>query len=103
VPVAILYEFLDSVNPEISRSTRLFSQGLAAFQQRHFRAALDKFEAVERYNSHYPGLYTYIASCQENIRNGRGVVEPVTRILVISSVLLALTGLIAVLRARRSS
>jgi len=103
VPVAILYEFLDSVNPGISQSTRLFSQGLSALQQRHYRAALGKFEAVEKYNSHYPGLYTYIASCQENIRNGRAAMEPVTRLLIVISVLLALTGLVAVLRARRSA
>jgi hypothetical protein len=103
VPVAILYEFLDSVNPGISQSTRLFSQGLWALQQGHYRTALDRFEEVQKYNSHYPGLYTYIASCQENIRNGRGAVEPVTRLLIIVSVLLALTGVVAILRARRSA
>ena len=102
VPVTILYEFLDTINPGISRSTRLFSQGLSAWQQHHYRSALGKFEETEKYNRHYPGLYTYIANCQENIRNGRGAVEPVTRILIISAVLLALTGFVVVVRARRS-
>ncbi len=106
VPVAILDEYIDSagVTPVISHSTYLFAQGLTAWRQHHYQAALNKFEEVRKYNSHYPGLYAYITDCRENIRNGKGgSLEPITRILFIGCFLLLLIGLLSVIRTRRSA
>lgn len=105
VPVSILDEYLDSagVSPGISRPTQLFARALAAWHQHRYQAALNKFEAVRKYNSHYPGLYTYIADCRENIRNGKGgSFEPVTRLLFVACFFLLLIGLVAMISARRS-
>jgi S1-C subfamily serine protease len=106
VPVAILDEYLDSagVTPATSRASRLFAQALTAWHQQRYQSALDTFEEVQLYNSHYPGLFSYIADCRGNIRNGRGGgIAPITRLLFIASLLLLGLGLLAVIRIRRSA
>lgn len=105
IPVAILDEYLDSagINPTTSRSTLLFSKALAAWRQHHYQAALDKFQEVQQLNSHYPGLYVYIADCKQNIMNGRNrATNPIARLLIISSAILVLVILLSALRMRRS-
>lgn len=105
VPVSILEEYLDSagVNPATSRSTRLFTRALASWRQRRYQAALNKFEEVRKYNSHYPGLYTYIADCREKVRNGKGgSFDSVTRLLLVVCFFLLLIGLLAFFNNRRS-
>jgi serine protease Do len=106
VPVVILDEYLDSAGiiPATSQSARLFTQALSEWHEHHYRTALNKFEKVQQYNSHYPGLYTYIADCRENIKKGNGgALDPITRLLLISSILLLLIGILAVIRTRRSA
>ncbi|MBS1659692.1 MAG: trypsin-like peptidase domain-containing protein [Bacteroidetes bacterium] len=108
VPTAILDEYVDSagIAPSISQSTRLFAKALEAWRQHHYQSALDMFEDVRQYNSHYPSLYTYMGDCQENMRNGKGGTgSGVVHMLVIGTLLLLLIGLVAAisLRKRRSA
>ncbi len=105
VPVSILDEYLDSagVTPAFSDASRLFAQALRFWSDRHYRAALKTFEKVQQVNPHYPGIYTYIARCKENIRNGKGInTEPMTALLL--NICLGILGiiLITVYQMRRS-
>jgi S1-C subfamily serine protease len=106
VPVEILDEYIDSagIDPALSNASRLFNQALANYRQRHYQAALKRFEKVRQLNKHYPGIYTYIASCRENIKKGKGGdTSPVARILLICCLLL-LSGMIIVgIKIRRSA
>jgi serine protease Do len=106
VPVSILNEYLDTAGitagPGIA--TRRFAQALEWYGQRHFREALNGFEGVLHFNSHYPGIYTYIADCQENIKNGRGdTTDSVERILFIATLLLVLLAVLASFGIRRAN
>jgi hypothetical protein len=55
-------------------------------------------------NGHYPGIYSYITACRENIKDGKGrIFGPVERLLFIGMVLLLLVGILAAFTIRRSS
>ena len=95
---------LDSagITPRISRSSRLFTEALAFYDQRHYSAALKKFEAVQHLNSHYPGIYGYIAECRDKIKKGIGRETGATEhMLLIASVLLLLAGGVVALKLLR--
>lgn len=106
VPVAILNEYLDSagITAEPGPATRRFTQALEWYGQRQYHAALKEFERVLQLNSHYPGIYTYIADCRENIKNGKGRTGgSVERILFIATLLAVLLAVLAALGIRRGS
>ena len=106
VPVSILDEYVDSagISPAPGRTSRLFALALDYYEQQQYRAALKEFEKVRQGNSHYPGIYTYIADCKDNIKNGKGrIFGPVERLLYIISTLLLMLGALAAIRIRRSS
>jgi hypothetical protein len=53
-------------------------------------------------NEHYPGIYTYIADCRDNIKNGKArIAGPVERLLFIIGGFLLLIAAIAVWKVRR--
>ncbi|MHA4808785.1 S1C family serine protease [Flavitalea flava] len=95
IPITILNEYLDSadITPGVGKATVLFSDALAFFNKQHFRTALKKFEEVRQLNKNYPGIYTYISDCKENLANGneRGA-WPVTPVLLVAAVLLSAVG-----------
>lgn len=104
VPVSILDEFVDSagITPAPGRTTLLFARALGYYEQQQYRAAMTAFEKVRQWNGHYPGIYTYIADCRENIRDGKGrIFGPVERLLFIISCFLALIGILAAGTMRR--
>ncbi len=106
VPVSILEEYLDSagISPAPGRTTRLFAQALGYFEQQKYRSALKEFGEVQQLNGHYPGIYSYITACRENIKDGKGrIFGPVERLLFIGMVLLLLVGILAAFTIRRSS
>jgi hypothetical protein len=102
--VTILNAYLDSagVDPQISNATRRFTYALDLYGQHRYRAACDEFLAVQKLNSHYPGIYTYIAGCQEKIKGGKGrAIGPVERIVIISVFFLLILGFLARRNIRR--
>ena len=108
IPVTILDEFLRTagVDPQISNATRRFAHALELYGQRRYRAAGNEFLAVEHLNSHYPGIYNYIADCQEKIKEGKGrAIGPIERVLTIFGFFLLILGFFVVRTAtrRRSS
>jgi serine protease Do len=105
VPVSILNEYLDSANisPSASTAATHFAQALQWYDQHSYSAALHEFEEVERLNSHYPGIYFYLADCRENLKDGKGGINGVARILLIGALLLLLLGALAALKIRRSA
>jgi len=107
VPVSILSAYLDTagITPRPSRSAQLFARAIAFYQQRHYETALKNFQKVQQLNSHYPGIYSYMADCGDNIKKGKGRVEigPTERLLLISCGLLLLMGGIAGFRIYRSA
>jgi serine protease Do len=106
VPVTILDEYLDSagITPAVGHTTRQFARALEYYEGKQYRAALREFEKVSKMNSHYPGIYTYIADCRENIRDGNGrMIGPVGHLLLIGSLLLlSLIGVLIAVGIRRS-
>ncbi|HXB95480.1 MAG TPA: serine protease [Puia sp.] len=104
VPVSILSEYLDTagIAPRRSESSRLFARALSFYDQQHYAAALKKFEDIQRLNSHYPGVYTYIAECRKYIKEGKdkqnGAVE---RVIILTGLLLLLGAGIVVFRLKR--
>ncbi|HVV03380.1 MAG TPA: trypsin-like peptidase domain-containing protein, partial [Puia sp.] len=72
VPVAILDEYVNTagIKPQLSQSSRLYAQGVAFFDQGHYKAALRKFGEVKKLNSTYPGLYIYMEGCRSRIKKG---------------------------------
>ena len=104
VPVTILDEYLDSagITPTPGQTTRIFARALDYYEQQQYRAALREFEKVRQLNDHYPGIYTYIANCRENIKNGKAkIVGPVERLLFIIGGFLLLIAAIAVWKVSR--
>jgi serine protease Do len=104
VPVTILDEYLDSagITPTPGHTTRIFARALDYYEQQQYRAALREFEKVRQLNDHYPGIYTYIADCRDNIKNGKAkIVGPIERLLFIIGGFLLLIAAIAVWKVRR--
>jgi serine protease Do len=104
VPVAILNEYIDSagIDPVVGAATTHFTHALECYGQHRYSAALQEFLTVQRLNLHYPGIYGYIADCQEMIKDGKGrPIGPVERILLIAAGLLLLLGIAARLAASR--
>lgn len=104
IPVTILDEFLRTagVQPQASAATRRFAYALDLYEQHRYRGAGDEFLAVQQLNSHYPGIYTYIADCREKIKEGKGrSIGPVERIVTISALCLAVLAILAAWNARR--
>jgi S1-C subfamily serine protease len=104
VPVTILDEYLDSagIAPTPGHTTRIFARALDYYEQQQYRAALREFEKVRQLNDHYPGIYTYIADCRDNIKNGKAkIVGPIERLLFIIGGFLLLIAAIAVWKVRR--
>jgi S1-C subfamily serine protease len=107
VPVAILDEYIDNagIDPQLSRSSRLYAQGVHYFDGGHYKAALQTFGDVKKLNSTYPGLYTYIGHCKDRIKKGMDHYSgPVDRIVAIIFVLAGVVALLAlrVVRATRT-
>jgi hypothetical protein len=93
VPVSILDEYIDSagINTTPSPVSRLFARALVYYEQRQYHNALREFEKVNRMNSQYPGIDSYIIECRKRIKDGTGVnLTPEERMLVIFSFLLLL-------------
>jgi serine protease Do len=106
VPISILSEYLDSagITPRLSQSSRLFAQALEFYGRQHFATALKKFEEVQRLNSHYPGIYAYIAECREDVKKGIGrQAGAVEHVLLVASLLLLLGGALVWFRIYRSA
>jgi serine protease Do len=104
VPVAILDEYLDSagITPAPGPTTRIFARAIDYYERQQYRAALREFDKVRQMNEHYPGIYTYIADCRDNIKNGKArIAGPVERLLFIIGGFLLLIAAIAVWKVRR--
>lgn len=100
VPIAILNEYLDTagITPRSGRSSLLFARAIAFYDGQHYQAALKNFEAVHQRNPSYPGLYTYIAECRDNIKKGKSKGSgPVEHVLLIASLFLLLAAGISLL------
>lgn len=106
VPVAILNEYIDSagIDPQPGTATLHFARALDCYSQHRYSAALKEFQVVQKLNRHYPGIYDYIADCQEMIKDGKGrPLGPVERILLIFAGLLVVLGILSWFRVRRSA
>jgi serine protease Do len=106
IPVTILDAYLDSagVDPQTSDATRRFAYALNLYGQQRYGAACKEFLAVQLLNTHYPGIYTYIADCQEKIKEGKGrTIGPVERIVIIAAFLLLILGFLAARTLRPSA
>ncbi len=106
IPVSILNEFLDKadINPAPSQASRRFALALEMYDEHRYHSARKEFLYVQHLNSHYPGIYTYLAGCEEKIKAGKGrVIGPVESIVIIAALLLlALVGLVNI-NLRRSA
>jgi serine protease Do len=104
LPVSILNEFLDKadIKPAPSQAASHFALALDLYDEHRYHSAWQEFLAVQKLNSHYPGIYTYIAGCEEKIKAGKGrVIGPVESIVIIAGLLLlALVGLASLATAR---
>src|SRR5579871_1013549 len=71
IPVSILNEFMDSagIEPELSKATKLFAEGLNNFDKQYYRKALNNFQEVKKLNAEYPTLENYITDCRHRIDN----------------------------------
>ncbi|MES1159445.1 MAG: trypsin-like peptidase domain-containing protein, partial [Bacteroidota bacterium] len=95
VPIAILNEYLDTaaITPRSGRSSPLFARAIAFYDGQRYQAALRNFEAVHQLNPSYPGLYTYIAECRDNIKKGKSKgTGPTEHVLLIACLLLLLVA-----------
>jgi serine protease Do len=92
IPVSILNEFIDSagMEPKISRSTKLFAEGLECFDKHYYRKALHSFEEVKKLNNNYPTVQNYIANCKSHINKGEDVESRNVKYILISVGLLML-------------
>ncbi len=72
IPVSVVNEFIRAVRlePEQSRATRYFNQGLDHFYQQFYRKARERFEETANLNPHYPQLQFYLEQCRERIEGG---------------------------------
>jgi serine protease Do len=72
IPVSIVRDFLDSVQviPQMSQSSIAFNKGLNFFYEGYYGKAVQKFEAVKKWNSHYPQLNVFIYECEQKIAAG---------------------------------
>jgi S1-C subfamily serine protease len=97
VPVAILDEYVNTagIKPQLSQSSRLYAQGVAFFDQGHYKAALRKFGEVKKLNSTYPGLYIYMEGCRSRIKKGMDQYSgPIERVVLIMALLVGVSALV---------
>jgi serine protease Do len=95
IPTTILDEYLDTagITPRLGQATQWFNEGLIAYSRQGYKTALKKFESVRQLNSHYPGIYAYIADCQLNIKEGNNKdSDSVGHMLLIGMLLLLFLG-----------
>jgi len=93
IPVSILDEYIDSagINPEPSKATQLFLEGLNFYNKKYFHKALSSFEKVKQINNFYPTVNLYISNSKNKIKKGedkelniyKGVLEIAILIAVI--------------------
>lgn len=78
IPTSVVQEYIDSakVHPIEGEATRTFNEGLEQFYQQFYRNALNKFERVEKINSHYPQLHFYMQQCHMKIDRGADKQSP---------------------------
>ena len=96
IPLEVIREFFSStIVPEYSNSTLNFCKGIQYFHKRHYGQALEFFEKVREANPEFPGIHTYIESCQTNVGNGHdNQTNPLTYLGVVLIFAVAIGGLI---------
>jgi len=105
IPVKILDEYIDSagITPRLSRATELFAGALSLYNDQYYRSAAKKFREVSRLNSGYPGIYSYLAECENNIEKGNNrAAGPVEHMLLYGGLIILLLILFAILATRFS-
>jgi len=104
IPVGILNEYLDTadINPNMSKTSELFAQGLVLFEKEYYRKALKIFQDVKRSSGYYPVVDSYITSCTDSIRKGEDKDSLMLRydLLAFSFFMLLMGILYAVLKKR---
>jgi len=75
VPATVIKQYLHEINvtPQQSRLTSLYNEGLVLFEQKHYKAALDKFREINELNPGYPYVQAYIAESRSAIQAGKDV------------------------------
>ncbi len=95
IPVTILYEYLDTagITPAMSKASKLFDEGLLDFGKARYRTALDKFAEVQKLDTAYPSLDSYIHESGMLLNAGHSrSFGPVERMLLVAALFLLLAG-----------
>ena len=73
VPISVAKQFLTEINvrPQESQLSKLYEQGLAYYDKRQYKNALEKFREVNELNAGYPYVTKYISDCRTAISEGR--------------------------------
>lgn len=79
IPISVARQFLNEINvqPQQSRLTQLYQEGLALYEGERFSRALDKFREVNELNPGYPYVQKYISDSRAAIDAGRDRSTPV--------------------------
>lgn len=75
VPGTVIKQYLHEINvtPQQSRLSGLYNEGLVLFEQKHYKAALDKFREINELNPGYPYVQSYIAEARAAVGAGKDV------------------------------
>lgn len=88
IPVGVVKQFLSETNiqPEESKLSHLYREGLELSEQHQYKQALEKFREVGELNSGYPYVQKYISESRTAINEGRDRSNPVWLYIVIAGV-----------------
>ena len=73
IPIGVAKQFLSEMNvrPQESQLSKLYEQGLVAYDKHQYKNALEKFREVNELNAGYPYVTKYISDCRAAISEGR--------------------------------
>jgi hypothetical protein len=104
IPFSIVKEYMDSarVQPELSRTTLLFNEGLEFFYHQFYRKAIDKFQQVKKLNPNYFQVSLFIDQCSGKIAKGDDRQSPPRKYVFIIMILIAVmtAGYLVFIRKR---
>ncbi|HLG40969.1 MAG TPA: trypsin-like peptidase domain-containing protein [Chitinophagaceae bacterium] len=103
VPSTIVQEFIKKakINPEMSKVSLLYEEGMDLFDKSWYKKALKKFSQVKAVNKAYPFIDKYIADTENNIKRGLDKEPNNTLYYIGGGILVAVIVLVTIFRKSR--
>ena len=97
IPVNVVSEFLDSagIQPQQGKLSKMYSRAMHDYDKGEYRAALKKLIRIQKINSSFPGLSSYMNDCRIKIETGMDKTEQKVKLwLLVAGMIILMIGLL---------